>query len=589
MTDSRFFMFEHPEKAPDIEKKSAWLVGSGIASLSAACFLIRDGGMDGRRIHILEKNPIAGGALDGYVFDGVGFVMRGDRTLDPGDACLWDLLRSVPADEFHSVLDRLIELNRRDPNYSLCRATESCGADAKRDGAFGLSDKGVRELLHLFMQTDGQLAGKKISDCLDAEVLASPFWLTWRSTYFLENWHSALAFRRTLLRALPHIGTMPEMRDLIFTGSNQYESLVMPLTGFLRDAGVDFRYGVHVTDVAFDTAMNRKIATRIDLVKDGEECSVDLTPDDLLFITIGGCVENSTMGSQQSPAPMNREVYGGGGWALWKRIAAQDETFGRPDAFTSNVEETNGMSATVTLTDSAIIPYIKKICRRDPCSGRVSTGGLVTARDSNWLLSWTADRQPVYAEQPKDQVIIWLSGLFTDKPGNFIPKPMRDASGMEICEEWLYHLGVPVDSIEKLASDHAVTVPVMMPFLTASRMPCGLSDRPAAVPDQSVNFAFLGQFARTDGGSFFTADDSVRTAMQAVYSLLSIDRPVPEAAAGSTDLRVLVRALVAIRDGRPLETLDPGFSRRRAITRLLKDAEGTVIGKMLEEEGAVRQ
>ena len=166
---------------------------------------------------------------------------------------------------------------------------------------------------------------------------------------------------------------------------------------------------------------------------------------------------------------------------------------------------------------------------------------------------------------------------------------MRDASGMEICEEWLYHLGVPVDSIEELARDHAVTVPVMMPFLTASRMPCSPSDRPAVVPDQSVNFAFLGQFARPEGGAFFTADDSVRTAMEAVYRLLSIDRPVPEAAAGSTDLRVLVRALVAIRDGRPLETLDPGFSRRRVITKLLKDAEGTAFGKMLEEEKAVRK
>ena len=61
--------------------------------------------------------------------------------------------------------------------------------------------------------------------------------------------------------------------------------------------------------------------------------------------------------------------------------------------------------------------FIKKICKRDPLSGKVVTGGIVTVTDSSWLLSWTINRQPRYRNQPKGQVLVWLYGMFSDKPG----------------------------------------------------------------------------------------------------------------------------------------------------------------------------
>ena len=44
---------------------------------------------------------------------------------------------------------------------------------------------------------------------------------------------------------------------------------------------------------------------------------------------------------------------------------------------------------------------------------------------------------------------------------------MQDCSGEEITQEWLYHLGVPVGDIPELAATGAMTVPVMMPYVTA--------------------------------------------------------------------------------------------------------------------------
>ena len=110
--------------------------------------------------------------------------------------------------------------------------------------------------------------------------------------------------------------------------------------------------------------------------------------------------------------------------SMWRKIAAQDPAFGRPDKFCCDPEQSNWMSATVTTLDSSIPPYIQKICKRDPFSGKVVTGGIVTARDSNWLMSWTLNRQPQFRNQPKGQLVCWVYGLFSDKPGNFVKKAM---------------------------------------------------------------------------------------------------------------------------------------------------------------------
>ena len=139
--------------------------------------------------------------------------------------------------------------------------------------------------------------------------------------------------------------------------------------------------------------------------------------------------------------------------------------------------------------------YIQKICKRDPFSGRTVTGGIVTVKDSKWLMSWTLNRQQQFRAQPKDQLCVWVYGLFSDKPGDYVKKPMRDCTGREICMEWLYHLGVPVEDIAELAEHSANTVPVMMPYIDAFFMPRAKGDRPDIVPKDAVNFAFLGQFA----------------------------------------------------------------------------------------------
>ena len=581
--------FARPQKPQGVDEKAAYLIGSGLAALAAACYLVRDGQMAGERIHILEKDPIPGGACDGYQYTDIGYVMRGGREMDNHFECMWDLFRSIPSIETEgvSVLDEYYWLNKADPNYSLCRATEKQGQDAHTDKKFGLSDKAAMEIMKLFFTPDEELYNKRIDEIFDHEVLDSNFWLYWRTMFAFENWHSALEMKLYLKRFIHHVGGLPDFTALRFTRYNQYESMILPMVHYLQEHGVDFQYNTKVVNVEFNIRNGRKAARRIVLQREGREDAIDLTDNDLVFITNGGCVENSAYGSQNEPAAFNKTIREGGGWDMWRKIAAQDPSFGHPDKFCSDPEQSNWMSATVTTLDRRIVPYIEKICKRDPFSGKVVTGGIVTARDSGWLLSWTINRQPQFRNQPKDQLVIWVYGLFSDKPGDFVKKTMRECTGKEICMEWLYHLGVPVAEIADLAEHSAKTVPVMMPYITAFFMPREKGDRPNVVPDGAVNFAFLGQFAETARDTIFTTEYSIRTGMEAVYSLLDIDRGMPEVWGSTYDVRDLVNASVALRDGRKITDMDLGVVEKLALKELLKKVRGTDAEKLLVEHGAI--
>ena len=581
--------FARPKKPAGVDNKSAYIIGSGLAALTAACYLVRDGQMKGEHVHILEKEKLAGGACDGWKYEDVGYVMRGGREMDNHFEVMWDLFHSIPSIETEgvSVLDEYYWLNKEDPNYSLCRATVNRGEDAHTDGKFDISDKGAMEIMKLFFTPEEDLQDKKITDFFDDEVLNSNFWLYWRTMFAFENWHSALEMKRYIQRYIHHIGGLPDFKALRFTKYNQYESMILPMIKYLESFGVQFHFGVKVVNVQFDCRPERKLATRIDVIRDGQEESIDLTENDLVFITNGGCVENSTMGSQNKPAEFRPEIKAGGGWDMWRKIAAQDPAFGNPDKFCGNPELCNWMSATVETLDQRIIPYIKKICKRDPFTGKVVTGGIVTVKDSSWLLSWTINRQPQFREQPKDHCLVWVYALFSDKPGDYIKKPMRECTGKEICMEWLYHLGVSENEIEDMAEHSANTVPVMMPYIDAFFMPRAIEDRPKVVPDGAVNFAFLGQFAELPRDTIFTTEYSMRTGMEAVYTLLNVDRGVPEVWGSVFDIRALLDATVKLRDGKKATNMKMNLAQELVVKKLLGKIKDTDIEKILKEYNVI--
>ena len=583
-SNGNYEAFARPQKPKDVDKKSAYLVGSGLASLAAACFLVRDGQMKGEHIHILEELGLPGGACDGIHDPQKGFIIRGGREMENHFECLWDLFRSIPSIETEgvSVLDEYYWLNKRDPNYSRMRASVNRGEDAHTDGKFALSDKAALEIIHLFFTKDEDLYDKTLDDVFDEEFYSSNFWLYWQTMFAFEKWHSALEMKLYIQRFIHHIGGLPDFSALKFTKFNQYESLILPMVKYLEAHGVQFQYNTRVANVLFDIRDGKKTARQIVCLHEGNTETIDLMEDDLVFVTNGSCTENSSLGDDDHAPVCKTQPGEGGCWELWKKIAAQDPAFGRPEKFCSDVHATNWESATVTTLDERIPHYVRKMCKRDPFSGKVVTGGIITVRDSNWLMSYTFNRQPHFKEQPKDQLVGWIYGLYTDVPGNFVKKPMKECTGVEICEEWLYHMGVPEEDIPDMARNSAHTIPCMMPYITSFFMPRTQGDRPKVVPEGCVNFAFIGQFADTARDTVFTTEYSVRTAMEAVYTLLDVDRGVPEVFGSCYDIRVLLDSTSKMMDGRKLTDIKLPFGVGFLEKKALRKISGTVLEELLE-------
>ena len=587
--------FARPEKPIDVDKKSAYIIGTGLAGLSAAFYLVRDGQMKGENIHLLEKLDLAGGSCDGRRDVTKGFYMRGGREMDNHFECMWDMFRSVPSIETPevSVLDEYYWLNKHDPNYSLCRATINCGEDAHTDKLFKLDKKSALALSKLFITKEEDLENKKISDVLPDSFWETNFWLYCQTMFAFQKWSSALEMKRYLCRYVHHIDGLPDFSALRFTKYNQYESMILPLTKYLENHSVKIEYGIDVKNVLFDNKEEKKVATKIIYEKEGQEKEFILTENDLVFITNGCCTDTSCYGDQNTIPDLSKVKKGEGeSWNLWKNIASQatNGEFGNPDKFCSNTDETNWMSATVEVSDEEIIKHIINICKRDPREGKVTTGGIVTVKDSmeNWYLSWTINRQPQFKSQKKNSVLVWVYALNTNREGNFVKKPIRNCTGREVCEEWLYHIGIPTDKIEEYANKCNTTT-CYMPYINAFFQPREEKDRPLVVPKDAVNFAFIGQFAETPRDTIFTTEYSIRTGMEAVYTLLKVDRAVPEVWGSKYDVRELLKACFYAVDKKSVDELPLTFAEKQAIKILEKKVKGTDLELLLKESGLFKE
>lgn len=585
-----------------IEKKRAYLVGGGIGSLAAAAYLIRDGHMAGEQITILEQTDINGGCLDGSGNAIDGYIMRGGREMEAHYECTWDLFSFIPdlkrknhdasftspepelvSDLERTVLKRIRDINQWDPNSSKCRLMSNCG-EPDRDPSLGLSHAHIFELTKLTLKTEEELGATTVAEFFSDSFFETPMWYFWTSMFAMETWHSVVEMRRYMQRFMHLMPTMSRLEDILFTTYNQYESMVLPLQIWLKDKGVNFDLKTQVTDLDIEIVNGEKTVTAIHLLRGDAATSetIATTVDDLVFITNGSMVENSTTGNTHEPARLNREP--GACWELWKKIAAKDPAFGRPEVFCSDIDKSKFVSFTITATDSPIADLLTKFTGVDPYSHKAVTGGIMTIKDSSWLMSCTCNRQPQYRSQPcgdyqpkqhandpdKNVLAIWAYGLFPDNIGDYVKKKMSDCSGEELLTELLYHWGTE-DQIEEILATCKV-IPCMMPYITSQFLPRVKGDRPEVVPAGSRNLAFLGQFTEIPDDCVFTVEYSVRSAIMAVYTLLGItDKSVPEVYPSKDDIRVILKASKTMYGGEiPGEHLLSHLLKKTSLAGLLK-------------------
>ena len=520
-------------------ERRVYLVGGGIASLSAAAFLIRDGDVQGSHITILEQLETTGGSLDGSGSPEAGYVLRGGRMFESHYQCTFDLFASIPTlDETRTVTEETLAWNQTLKTSSKSRLFRN--GVRQTAPAFGLTEGHILTIERLALEPEGLLGETSIDDQFEADFFKTDFWVMWSTTFAFQPWHSAVEFKRYLVRFAHMVDGFDRLKGILRTVYNQYDSLVRPLVKWLEARGVRFELNVRVTDLQLEDRDQETRVRQIVFERKSERGEIHVGDNDLVFVTLGCMTEASSLGAMDR-APSLLDKTGGGAWSLWESLAAGRAAFGDPSVFADHIGESKWISFTTTLRDTLFLDRVRDLTGNVP-----GEGGLITFPDSGWRASIVIPHQPHFIGQPKGVSVFWGYGLAVDKLGDFVKKPMSECTGAEIMVEILGHLRLAADAPEVLRT--STCIPCMMPFITSQFLRRAKGDRPNVVPKGAKNFALMGQFCELPDDVVFTVEYSIRSAQTAVQALLGLRTGPPPVYKGEYDPRVLFRAFRALHD-----------------------------------------
>ncbi len=520
----------------DYGNKQVYFVGGGLASLAGAAYLIRDCDFKGQNIHVLESMSILGGSNDGIGTPEGGFVCRGGRMLNEETyENFWELFYSIPSleQEEISVSEEILAFDHAHPTHSNARLINKDG-EILDVMSMGFDNNDRMAMLKLMITPEEKLDNLKISDWFGRHFFETNFWYMWQTTFAFQEWSSLFELRRYMNRMIFEFSRIQTLEGVTRTPYNQYDSVILPLKAYLEDHGVDFSLKCNVNDLDFEEGEGITV-TAIHYTDEKGDDMIQLHDGDLCIVTNGCMTDCATLGDLHTPAPYKPTNPVSG--KLWANIAAKKQGLGNPIPFFGNPSQTNWESFTVTLKGNKLLKKIEKYSRNVPGSG-----ALMTFKDSSWRMSIVVAAQPHFKNQPADQTIFWGYGLFTDKVGDYVKKPMVDCTGEEILIELLHHLHFE-DEIKEIIEDVINVIPCMMPYIDSQFQPRAMADRPKVVPDGSTNLAMISQFVEISEDMVFTEEYSVRAARMAIYQLMGINRPICPVTPYRYDIRTLLRAL----------------------------------------------
>ncbi|MBU4480348.1 oleate hydratase [Patescibacteria group bacterium] len=522
------------------KKSKAYLVGGGIASLSAAVYLINDGKFKGENITIFGEAKKMGGSLDAQkVEHEKGYAVRGVRFCEEkAFSCTFDLMSQIPSliTPGKTLREEFVDFNKKNKSYSESRLFKK--GNLVESHFSGLKLKNKFKLTALFFRRENTLDNLEIRDYFTPSFFESDFWYNFCTVFAFQSWHSLAEFRRYLLRSIHVVQYLDTLDPVEITPLNQYESLVLPIIEWLKKQGVKFETETGITDIDFKTVKNKKMANRIRSVHKGKEEEIIIGKNNYVFTTLGSMVANSSIGSM-TEAPILNYKDKNLAWSLWENISKENPEFGKPEVFNSFVDKSKWTSFTITFKDPTFFVLMKKYINE-----RVTSHGVVTLVDSNWFATIVLFYRPYFLNQPDNITLSWGYGLYPDKKGNFVKKKMLECTGEEILTELIYHLKSEkhLDTI----LESAVCIPCMTPYVTSQLLPRKKGDRPEVVPKNSANFAFLGQYCEIPNDVVFTVEYSVRSAQTAVYNLLKLDKKPSPIYKGTHNVKVLYNAFKTI-------------------------------------------
>ena len=360
------YMRNRPVPAAPVEGRKAWIIGSGIAGLAAAFYMIRDGSMKCEDITILDTMNIAGGSLDGAGNAEEGYIIRGGREMNFNYDNFWDVFQDVPALELaegYSVLDEYRLVNDNDPNWSKARLMHKQG-HIRDFSTLGLGKSHQWEIIKLLLKRKEDLDDITIEQYFSESFLETNFWYLWRSMFAFENWQSLLEVKLYMHRFLDALDGMADMSTLVFPKYNQYDSFVVPLTRLLKDKGVKVQFDTQAYDLDMIEQAGHRTVTAIRCKVGGKNETIAVGPKDVVFALTGSMTEGTAYGDMDA-APVlargNAEPGEGSDWTLWKSLAKKSSIFGKPEKFYGNVAGSMWESATLTCGPSPFVDKLKEL------------------------------------------------------------------------------------------------------------------------------------------------------------------------------------------------------------------------------------
>ncbi|MGN0298003.1 MAG: oleate hydratase [Lachnospiraceae bacterium] len=537
----KVYDLKYNAKPPEgIEYRKAYIIGGGIAGLSAAVYLVDDIHMPGKNITILEASNEIGGSMDGAGNAQTGYLCRGERELEPQMECLWNICSKVPSLRHpgRTVLDDVWDYNYEHPLHNEYRLVVEGKAIPCHD--FSMDDECMEAMLKVLFCDEKELEGKTIADVFPESFFHGNLWLTFHNMLAFKQYHSAIEAKR-YFRRFTHF--MPESdyeHGILHTDLNEYDAIVLPILTWLTEKGVQFRTGLSVKEILMTDDHNTVTGLRYEVSQ--KEYILSIEPRDMVFFTNGSMSQNSAFGDNNTVAPTNRDKKDRGVFSVWERLAELDPKFGRPEKFISDIDKTKWLSFFPTITN-----FPEFYTRIEKLSGRpIGESGIISFPESNWDISYIPYHAPYFPNQPENVQVGWGYGLWGERPGNYVKKPMCDCTGNEILTEMLYHFGM-LDLKDELLS-HTYVSTCMMPYITSQFMPREITDRPKVVPEGCTNLAFIGQYVETPSDAVFTVETSCRTGMYAAYALSGVEKKSLEVAPTFYDLRYVIAQIKKIQN-----------------------------------------
>jgi oleate hydratase len=498
----------------------AHIVGGGFGGLAAAALLIRNANVPGPDITIYEAEDKLGG---GFFLDGDaerGYNLPGS-IFDKEFRCALDLLATIPTQYYSniSVAEQFLTFNQEHPFDDQTHIVDGSLRRVHDPLRYGLSLSDGFTLAKLSLTPESSLDGQVIKDWFSPKFFETEFWLLWSTEMGSLPQHTVIEFRRYLNRFVYLFPDLSTMAHVFRSQFNQHEAFVKPLVAWLEGKQVNFVRGVFVSDIEFAASSGHMTVNRLKCERGGAATSVDVASDDIVLVTTGSQAADLSAGTMDTPPPPPPHT--GRSWALWKTLAEKHKGFGNPDAFFGppRIADSRWVTFTVTTTGKQFLDEITNLTH----SG-AGSGGLLTLKDSPWIISLSIFDQPEVLSQPPGTSVWWGYGLFPEKTGKFVNKPMYQCTGREILSELLQHMNFAT-STEIMKS--SICIPCNMPYVNNIWLRRQRGDRPPVVPEGVTNLGLIGQYVEVEQDIAFTFEYSTRTAWEAIHRLLKRGPPPP--------------------------------------------------------------